>query len=55
MVETVEAALAGYQDVSVRENATFMLLASFVVTFASARGDRVPAARAGHASGRSAT
>lgn len=38
VVETVEATLAGYQDVSVRENATFMLLASFVSTFASARG-----------------
>jgi Na+-transporting NADH:ubiquinone oxidoreductase subunit NqrE len=38
VVETVEAVLAGYQDVSVRENATFMLLASFVGTFASARG-----------------
>ena len=38
VVETVEAALAGYQDVSVRENATFMLLASFVSTFASVRG-----------------
>jgi hypothetical protein len=38
VVETVEAALAGYQDVSVRENATFVLLASFVGTFASARG-----------------
>ena len=38
VVETIEATLAGYQDVSVRENATFMLLASFVSTFASARG-----------------
>jgi hypothetical protein len=38
VVETLEATLAGYQDVSVRENATFMLLASFVSTFASARG-----------------
>ena len=38
VVETIEATLAGYQDVSVRENATFMLLASFVTTFASARG-----------------
>lgn len=35
---TVEAAVAGYQDVSVRENALFALLASFVITFASARG-----------------
>jgi hypothetical protein len=32
VVETVEAALAGYQDVSVRENT------AFVTTFASARG-----------------
>jgi hypothetical protein len=38
VAETVEAAVAGYQDVSVRENATFMLLTSFVGTFASARG-----------------
>ena len=38
VVETIEATLAGYQDVSVRENATFLLLASFVTTFASARG-----------------
>lgn len=38
VVETIEAALAGYQDVSTRESATFMLLASFVTTFASARG-----------------
>ena len=38
VVETIEATLAGYQDVSVRENATFMLLTSFVATFASARG-----------------
>ena len=38
VVETIEATLAGYQDVSVRENATFMLLASFVSTFATARG-----------------
>jgi hypothetical protein len=38
VVETIEATLAGYQDVSVRENATFMLLTSFVTTFASARG-----------------
>jgi hypothetical protein len=38
VVETIEATLAGYQDVSVRENATFALLASFVTTFASARG-----------------
>jgi hypothetical protein len=38
VVETVEAALAGYQDVPSRENAAFNLLASFVITFASARG-----------------
>jgi hypothetical protein len=38
VVETVEAVLAGYQDVPSRENAAFNLLASFVVTFASARG-----------------
>jgi hypothetical protein len=38
VVETIEATLAGYQDVSVRENATFMMLTSFVATFASARG-----------------
>jgi hypothetical protein len=38
VVETIEATLAGYQDVSSRENATFALLASFVTTFASARG-----------------
>ena len=38
VVETIEATLAGYQDVSVRENATFLLLTSFVTTFASARG-----------------
>jgi hypothetical protein len=38
VVETIEATLAGYQDVSTRENATFGLLSSFVITFASARG-----------------
>src|SRR3954447_23807116 len=38
VVETVEAVLAGYQDVPTRENAAFNLLASFVITFASARG-----------------
>jgi hypothetical protein len=38
VAETVEVARAGYQDLSVQENATFMLLASFVGTFASARG-----------------
>jgi hypothetical protein len=35
--ETVEVAVAGYQDLSTRENATFNLLASFVVTFVSVR------------------
>src|SRR5438874_7916326 len=38
VVETVEAALAGYQDVPTRENAAFNLLGSFVITFASVRG-----------------
>jgi hypothetical protein len=37
VAETVVAARAGYQDVSVRENATFLLLTSFVSTFISAR------------------
>jgi hypothetical protein len=36
--ETVEAAVVGYQDVADRENALFNLLASFVTTFAAARG-----------------
>jgi hypothetical protein len=35
--ETVESAVAGYQDVSTRENATFNLLASFVITFVTVR------------------
>ena len=38
VVETIEATLAGYQDVSARENAAFMMLTSFVTTIASARG-----------------
>jgi hypothetical protein len=38
VAETVEAARVGYHDVSVRENATFMLLTSFVTIFISARG-----------------
>ena len=38
VAETVEATVAGYQDVSTGENSVFALLASFVVTFASARG-----------------
>jgi hypothetical protein len=38
VAETVEAARAGYQDVSVGENATFLLLTSFVTIFISARG-----------------
>jgi hypothetical protein len=37
VAETVVAARAGYQDVSVRENATFLLLTSFVSIFISAR------------------
>lgn len=37
VAETVEAAVAGYREVSVVENSVFALLASFVVTFASAR------------------
>ncbi|MBV9214309.1 MAG: hypothetical protein JOZ25_11765 [Actinobacteria bacterium] len=35
--ETVEVAVAGYQDVSPRETATFNLLSSFVVTFVTVR------------------
>jgi hypothetical protein len=38
VAETVEVARVGYQDVSVRENATFLLLTSFVTIFISARG-----------------
>lgn len=38
VAETVEAVRVGYQDVSVRENATFLLLTSFVTIFISARG-----------------
>lgn len=37
VTETVELAVAGYQDVSPRETATFNLLASFVLTFVSVR------------------
>jgi hypothetical protein len=37
VVETAEVARAGYQEVSSRENAVFNLLASFAVTFATAR------------------
>jgi len=37
VTETVDAAVAGYQDVSTRENATFNLLASFWITFVSVR------------------
>jgi hypothetical protein len=37
VTETVEVAVAGYQDVSTRENATFNLLTSFVLTFVSVR------------------
>ena len=35
--EVVDVAVAGYQDVSTRENATFNLLGSFVITFVSVR------------------
>jgi len=38
VAETVEAARAGYQDAPIAENATFMLLTSFVTIFISARG-----------------
>jgi hypothetical protein len=38
VAETAELARVGYHDVSVRENATFMLLTSFVAVFISARG-----------------
>jgi hypothetical protein len=37
VTETVEVAVAGYQDVSTRENATFNLLTSFVLTFVGIR------------------
>jgi hypothetical protein len=38
VAETVEVARVGYHDVSVRENAGFMMLTSFVTIFISARG-----------------
>lgn len=38
VVETVEVARAGYADAPISENATFMLLTSFVTIFISARG-----------------
>src|SRR3954468_22973753 len=38
VAETVEAARVGYHEAPVRENATFMLLTSFVTIFISARG-----------------
>jgi hypothetical protein len=38
VAEAVEAARVGYQDAPVLENATFMLLTSFVTIFISARG-----------------
>jgi hypothetical protein len=38
VAETVEAARVGYKDAPVLENATFMLLTSFVTIFISARG-----------------
>jgi hypothetical protein len=37
VTETVEVAVAGYQDVSSRENALFNLLTSFVATFVTVR------------------
>jgi hypothetical protein len=37
VAETAVVAVAGYQDVSTRENATFNLLGSFVLTFVSVR------------------
>ena len=37
VTEAVEVAVAGYEDVSSRENATFNLLTSFVVTFVTVR------------------
>jgi hypothetical protein len=37
VAEVVDVAVAGYQDVSTRENATFNLLGSFVITFVSVR------------------
>ena len=37
VAETVEVAVAGYSEVSSRENALFNLLASFVATFGTAR------------------
>jgi hypothetical protein len=37
VAEVVDVAVAGYQDVSTRENATFNMLGSFVVTFVSVR------------------
>jgi hypothetical protein len=37
VTETVEVAVAGYQDVSSRENAAFNMLTSFVLTFVSVR------------------
>lgn len=38
VAETVEMAVAGFQEAPTRENAMFNLLASFVITFAAARG-----------------
>ena len=37
VTETVEVAVAGYQDLSSRENAWFNMLSSFVLTFVSVR------------------
>ena len=38
VAETVEVAVAGYQEVSSRQNALFNMFGSFVATFAMARG-----------------
>jgi hypothetical protein len=38
VAETAEVAIAGYREVSTRENATFNLLTSFAFTFLSVRG-----------------
>jgi hypothetical protein len=38
VAETAQVARAGYLEVSTRENATFNMLSSFVVTFLTARG-----------------
>ena len=38
VAETIEVAVAGYQDVSARQNAWFNMLTAFVTTFLCARG-----------------